>query len=222
MPRKIVVQVDTSSEGNAIDVIVHDAVEQFDISRREVIFRRILDAVKRACGTVIESGYDTERSLFGIWNTWFIIPSEAHNDQNRKHLHNDLAQIYRANSRIVRGFRLVWEGDRQDRMVGEIEVAISRFGEASFNLDPEFLKHLQCYSCGSEIDHFGFTEKDAKEGFRLNLVEKDTEAYERLMRSIGGECQNCSCIVCTIDYQNNQFKCPRCGVKIVHFHGKAS
>ncbi len=48
-----------------------------------------------------------------------------------------------------------------------------------------------CHVCGSKIDHFGFTARDASEGMRLNLVEQSPSGYDKYMRSIGGQCDRC-------------------------------
>lgn len=146
MARTIKVQVDTSPANPGpfgILTNVHDAIEANDTSGREAIFQMVLAAVKKACGEVIESDYETDRALFGIWATRFRIQNDAHTDTNRRLLHAALTQIYNANQDSIQGFNIVWEGDRQNSMVDDALASIKRFGTTSFNIDSDRFSHLQ-------------------------------------------------------------------------------
>lgn len=145
MPRTIKVQVDTSpSDGgpSGLGVLVHDAMESHDTSGRQFLFELIQDAVRKTCGTTIESTYHQGRALFGMWDTQFVIPTESHTEANRRALHAELARIYELHQDKVQGFRLVWEGDRQQAMVDDAADAVRRFGEAKFNLGKQYFSHL--------------------------------------------------------------------------------
>lgn len=134
MPRRIEVQVDA-----------------YGVDRQE-IHNRIFDAVSKSCGIVIESGYETGRSFFGMWTVWFVIPSESHTDENYKNFQKILKEIYEDPFSGIRGFQTIWEGDRHQKMVNEAISSVKRFGKVSFNLGPEYFKHLQDKDAEDNID----------------------------------------------------------------------
>jgi hypothetical protein len=103
-----------------------------------------------------------------------------------------------------------------DLLVNLIQYVAEDRGAAS-NTSSGFRK---CFSCDSRIAHLGFTDRDAAEGIRLSLVEKNQEAYDSFLRTIGGECPACGYVSCCGCYQDRGFKCAKCGAKIPHFHGQ--
>jgi len=123
--------------------LLHDATEAEDTSGRQFLFELLEGAVRKVCGHNVDSEYDRGRAMFGIWNTQFLIPTESHTEENRRALQTELGRIYHAHKDIVRGFRLVWEGDRQDAMVDDTAAAMKRFGDVKFNLGKQFFSHLR-------------------------------------------------------------------------------
>jgi hypothetical protein len=79
-----------------------------------------------------------------------------------------------------------------------------------------------CSSCGSKIDHFGFTPDDWKVTTsvsvgRRSASEGKTTAFEAMMKSVGGRCPQCGAICCAQCYGNHQQMCPHCGSRIPDF-----
>ena len=117
-------------------------VDAYGVDRKE-IHALLFSAVEKACGAVIDSGYETGRSFFGMWSTWFSISSESHTNENRKYLQELLKNIYDESLLGIRGFRTIWEGDRHQKVIDEAVLSSKRFGKGSFNLGTEYFKHLQ-------------------------------------------------------------------------------
>ena len=145
MTRTVVISVDTSpAEPGIFGIlgIVQDSVESYDTSSRSKVFNLVYEAVERVCH-IVAAGFDKGRAFFGMWATTFIIPTAEHNEENRQRLLAELKTVYEANQDQVRGFRLIWEGDRQRAMGEEVEASMERFGHAGFNLGPRFFSHLR-------------------------------------------------------------------------------
>jgi hypothetical protein len=73
----------------------------------------------------------------------------------------------------------------------------------------------KCSNCSAKIDHFGFTPDD----LRIIMSANQTEAIAHA-KTIGGKCEHCGKVCCSICYQNNQpnkYTCPNCGGKIMSF-----
>jgi len=198
MPRKIYVRVDTSPQtGGAVEVLINDAIEQFDLSNRETIFKMILEAIQRTCGVVLEAGYDTGRALFGQWDTWFSIPTEAHNDNCRKMLSKELHRIYQENSSLITGMLLEWDGDRFETQIKEAKVAMERFGTLTSTLPPDFVEDLNEYKKRSRVllneyhENNRTPDKGEESGYMTSLIPTLNQfsglISEISIASIGGE-----------------------------------
>ena len=79
-----------------------------------------------------------------------------------------------------------------------------------------------CSSCGSKIDHFGFTPDDHKVTTSMSIgrggASKDkVAAFETMMKSVGGRCPQCEAVCCAQCYGDHQQKCPHCGSRIPDF-----
>lgn len=79
-----------------------------------------------------------------------------------------------------------------------------------------------CSTCGSRIDHFGFTSDDIKVTMsvtmgRGSVSESKIATFEAMMKSVGGRCPQCKAICCAQCYGDHQQKCPHCGSRMPDF-----
>lgn len=76
-----------------------------------------------------------------------------------------------------------------------------------------------CGTCGSPIDHFGFTQGDAAQVLAWRGQPGGDERRQALMRSVGGTCPGCAGVCCSKCYHDQKFTCPGCQSKIPELGG---
>ena len=73
---------------------------------------------------------------------------------------------------------------------------------------------MRCSVCGSEIDHFGFNQRDFQVLVLPYHTQKNELSFEERtawMRTIGGRCSACGRVYCSLCFREQKTKCSNCG-----------